>query len=185
VRGVADSNPKQALLFKMSNDNYRNVYKSDHLGAVDLEEFIEANKPLIFTIKEVKQEIGAKVAGKRGDFNIAYFVENIKPWVLNSGNAKILRSFAGKEATNSVSTWKNIPVELYVDYNVKFGSDVVSGVRIKPVKPTIKAKEKAFFTEAQFEKAKAANATIEIIEKAYQLTDEIKTKYLEYVGSAQ
>jgi hypothetical protein len=26
----------------MSNDNYRNVYKSDHLGAVDLEEFIEA-----------------------------------------------------------------------------------------------------------------------------------------------
>ena len=167
----------------MSNDNYRNVYKSDHLGAVDLEEFIEAGRPLIFTIKEVKQEIGAKVAGKKGDFNIAYFVENIKPWVLNSGNAKIVRSFAGKDATNSVSTWKNIPVELYVDHNVKFGSDIVSGVRIKPIQPTLKPKEKSVFTEANFEKAKAANATIAQIEQVYQLTEEMKAKYNEYVGA--
>lgn len=167
----------------MANDNYRNVYKSDHLGSVDLEEFTEAGRPLIFTIKEVKQEMGAKVAGKKGDFNIAYFVENIKPWVLNSGNAKTIRSFAGKEATNSVATWKNIPVELYVDHNVKFGSDIVSGIRIKPIQPTLKPKEKPAFIEANFEKAKLAKATIEQIEIVYQLTEEIKTKYLEYVGT--
>lgn len=167
----------------MAIDNYRNVYKSDHLGAVDLEEFIEAGRSLIFTIKEVKQEIGAKVAGNKGDFNIAYFVEPIKPWVLNSGNAKTIRSFAGKEATNSVSTWKNIPVELYVDNNVKFGRDIVSGVRIKPIQPTLKAKEKLVFTEANFEKAKAAKATVEQIATVYQLTDAVKTKYLEYVGA--
>lgn len=167
----------------MANDNYRNVYKSDHLGAVDLEEFIEAGTPLIFTIREVKQELGAKVAGKKGDFNIAYFVENIKPWVLNSGNAKIIRSFAGSSATNSVSTWKNIPVELYVDHNVKFGSDIVSGVRVKPLKPTIAPKAKPVFTEANFEKAKEASATIDKIEAVYQITEEVKSKYLEYVGS--
>lgn len=166
-------------------DNYRNVYKSDHLGAVDLEEFIEAGKSLVFTIKEVRQEMGAKVAGKKGDFNIAYFVEPIKPWVLNSGNAKIVRSFAGSTATNSVSTWKNIPVELYVDHNVKFGSDIVSGVRVKPIKPTLKPKEKAFFTEANFEKAKAAGATIDSILAVYQLTEDVKAKYLEYVGTAK
>jgi hypothetical protein len=164
----------------MANDNYRNVYKSDHLGSVDLEEFMEAGKPLIFTIKEVKQEMGAKVAGKKGDFNIAYFVEPIKPWVLNSGNAKIIRSFAGKEATNSVSTWKNIPVELYIDYNVKFGSEIVSGVRVKPIRPTTK-KEKPVFAEENFEKAKAAGATVEKIEQVYQLTEDAKAKYLEYV----
>jgi len=173
---------KVFLLNIMANDNYRNVYKSDHLGAVDLEEFLEAGKPLIFTIKEVKQEMGAKVAGKKGDFNIAYFVEPIKPWVLNSGNAKIVRSFAGKDATNSVSTWKNIPVELYVDHNVKFGSDIVSGVRIKPIQPSAK-KEKPFFAEANFEKAKGANASVEQIEQVYQLTEEVKAKYLEYVGA--
>lgn len=168
----------------MATDNYRNVYKSDHLGAVDLEEFIEAGRPLIFTIKEVKQQMGAKVAGKKGDFNIAYFVENIKPWVLNSGNAKIIRYFAGKDATNSVSTWKNIPVELYVDYNVKFGSDTVSGVRVKPIQPSLKPKEKPVFTEANFEKAKAAGATIEKIKAVYQITPEVEQAYLSY-GTAE
>lgn len=168
----------------MATDNYRNVYKSDHLGAVDLEEFIEAGRPLIFTIKEVKQQIGAKVAGKKGDFNIAYFVENIKPWVLNSGNAKIIRSFAGREATNSVSTWKNITVELYVDYNVKFGSDVVSGVRVKPIQPALKPKEKPVFTSANFEGAIAKNATIEQIKAVYQITPEVEKAYLEY-GTAK
>lgn len=166
----------------MATDNYRNVYKSDYLGSVDLEEYLEAGRYLIFTIKEVKQEIGAKVAGKKGDFNIAYFVEPIKPWVLNSGNAKILRSFVGSAGTNAVSTWKNIPVELYVDYNVKFGSDTVSGVRIKPIKPQLKPKEKPVFTEANFEKAKEAGASIDKIEAVYKLTEDIKTKYLEYVS---
>ena len=165
----------------MAIDNYRNVYKSDHLGSVDLEEFMEAGRPLIFTIKEVRQQIGAKVAGKKGDFNIAYFVEDIKPWVLNSGNAKIIRSFAGKEATNSVSTWKNIPVELYVDYNVKFGSDTVSGVRVKQIQPTLKPKEKPVFTETNFEKALSANATIEKIKQVYQISEDMEILYNDYV----
>ena len=37
--------------------NYRNVYKSDHLGVVDLEEMLDLGKSMIVTIKEVKQEI--------------------------------------------------------------------------------------------------------------------------------
>jgi hypothetical protein len=165
----------------MSNDNYRNVYKSDHLGAVDLEEFIEAGRPLVFVIKEVKQEIGAKVAGKKGDFNIAYFHEGIKPWVLNSGNAKIIRSFAGKSATNSVSTWKDIPVELYVDYNVKFGSDTVSGVRVKPTKPAMTPKAKPVFTEANFDKAFNAGATVEKIKQVYDISEDMAILYNDYV----
>jgi len=167
---------------EQTQTDWRKYRKSTHLASADLDAMETDNVPLIFTIKEVKQEIGAKVAGKKGDFNIAYFVEPIKPWVLNSGNAKIVRSFAGKDATNSVSTWKNIPVELYVDHNVKFGSDIVSGVRIKPIQPSAK-KEKPFFAESNFEKAKGANASIEQIEQVYQLTEEVKAKYLEYVGA--
>jgi hypothetical protein len=34
----------------MNMENFRNVYKSDHLGVVDLEEMIESGKKLIFTI---------------------------------------------------------------------------------------------------------------------------------------
>ncbi len=44
----------------MKNENdkthYRKVFKSDHLGVADLEEYIEEGKSLNFTIKEVKQE---------------------------------------------------------------------------------------------------------------------------------
>lgn len=151
--------------------NYRKVYKSDHLGVVDLEELIEQGKSLIFTIKEVKQE-NTIVAGNRGDFNIAYFHENIKPMVLNAGNASIVRGFS---ETKSVDTdhWKNIPIELFVDKNVKMKGQIVGGMRIKPIQPKI-TKTKPNFTTEKFEAAKKANATLEQIKKSYNVTSEIE-----------
>ena len=80
----------------MEKTHYRKVFKSDHLGVADLEEMLEEGKQLIFTVKQVKQEYGAKVAGRTIDANIAYFQENIKPMVLNAGNSKVMRSFANK-----------------------------------------------------------------------------------------
>lgn len=161
--------------------HFRKVYKSDHLGVPDLEDLIDDGKRLVFTISHVKQE-NTSVAGKKGDFNIAYFKEPIKPWVLNATNAKQVKVFAG--GSPFVEDWKNIPVELYIDAAVKMKGEVVGGVRIKPVKPVIEQKQKPVFTESNFEKAKAAGATIETIEKSYQITEEVKAKYTEYVGRA-
>lgn len=117
--------------------NYRNVYKSDHLGVVDLEELIEQGKSLIFTINQVRQE-QTVVAGAKGNFNIAYFNEKIKPLVLNSTNASTVRRL-GKFNTD-VDTWKNIPVELYIDASVKMKGQIVGGVRIKQISPVIHPK---------------------------------------------
>jgi len=105
--------------------HYRKVMKSDHLGIADLEDFIEEKKPLIFTIKEVKQEYNVSVAGKKGNFNIAYFNEKIKPLVLNSTNAKVVKSFANNSPF--VEDWKHIIVELYIDKKVKRRGEVVGG----------------------------------------------------------
>ena len=165
----------------MSTDHkshFRKVYKSDHLGVADLEDLLEEGKKLIFTIKQVKQEIQT-VAGKKGEFNIAYFNEPIKPWVLNATNAKQIKIFAG--GSSFVEDWKNIIIEIYIDENVKMKGEVVGGVRIKPLQPTI-AKTKLPFTEDRFEKAKAAGATIDQIKKAYLITPEMETKYLYYVA---
>jgi len=156
--------------------HYRAVAKSEHLGSADLEDFIEQKKSLTFTIKEVKQEYGVSVAGKKGDFNIAYFVENIKPLVLNSTNAKQIKSFCG--GSPFVEDWKLVPIELYLDANVKMKGEVVGGIRIKPIQPKVKVK--LSFTEANFDKAKQANATKEQIEKSYTITEEIYKKYLDY-----
>jgi len=117
--------------------NYRAVYKSDHLGVIDLEELNEQGKALIFTIAKVQQEIGATVAGAKGNFNIAYFAEPIKPLVLNATNANTLRRL-GNFGTD-VDTWVNIPVELYIDATVKMKGQVVGGVRIKTISPRVSA----------------------------------------------
>lgn len=168
--------------------HYRNVFKSDHLGSADLEDFTEQGTKLIFTIREVKQEKQAKVAGKKIDANIAYFVENIKPLVLNATNSKTVKSFAKtKEHPNGspfVEDWKNLIIELYVDDNVQMKGEKTQGVRIRPIQPIIK-KEKPLFTEANFEKAKSANATIETIKERYLVSDEIEKKYAEYFGTEQ
>lgn len=118
----------------MSNKtHYRKVFKSDHLGIADLEDLIEEGKPLIFTIKEVRQQFGVKVAGRKIDANIAYFKENIKPLVLNATNSKAVKYFAKGSAF--VEDWVNIPVQLYIDPNVKMSGEIVGGVRIHPEAP--------------------------------------------------
>lgn len=112
--------------------HFRRVFKSDHLGQADLEDFNEERRPLIFTIREVKQEFGTKVAGHKIDANICYFVEPIKPWVVNAGNSGILRQFSGSPF---VEDWAGLTIELYIDPNVKMKGDTVGGVRIRPNQP--------------------------------------------------
>lgn len=160
--------------------HYRKVFKSDHLGSADLEEYLEQGRQLVFTIREVKQEKKVLVAGTRGDFNIAYFEDKgVKPFVLNATNSKVVKSFCGNSPF--VEDWKNVRVELFIDENVKMKGEVVGGVRIKPVQPVEKVKPA--FTEDKFKAAKDKGATIESIEKHFTISEEIKTKYNEYIKS--
>ena len=157
--------------------HYRNVFKSDHLGSADLEDLIEQGSNLIFTISHAKQELGAKVAGKKMDANVVYFKENIKPMVVNATNGKIIKSFTG---SSFVEDWNNVVVELYIDENVRSVSGgTTQGVRIRPIQPQIKTKKD--FTADMFERAKNAGATIEKIKGTYNVTAEIEKKYNEYV----
>ena len=115
----------------MSEDktHYRKVFKSDHLGVADLEDLLETGSSLVFTIKEVKQEIGVRVAGTKGNHNIAYFKESIKPWVINAGNSRLLRGMTGSPF---VEDWRNLTIQLYIDPSVKMKGEVVGGVKINP-----------------------------------------------------
>lgn len=158
---------------KESKTHYRKVFQSDHLGISDLEEFIEEKKSLVFTIKEVRQEKQAKVAGRKIDANIAYFNEKgVKPMVLNSVNSKVIKKFAGSPF---IEDWKNILIELYIDYKVSFGTEQVGGVRIKKTKPVIlkpKLTPEHKSWEAAKEAVKSGNATKETISQNWDITDE-------------
>lgn len=123
----------------MEKNHYRKVFKSDHLSSYDLEDFIEQKRPLEFTIAYVKQEYKVSVAGKKIDANIAYFIEPIKPLVLNATNSKIVAKLA---KSNFVEDWKNIPVELYIMKNISFGKESVQGVRLRDESPKPITKER-------------------------------------------
>lgn len=156
--------------------HYRKVFKSDHLGVADLEEMIEEKKSLILTIKEVKQEFNVSVAGRKGNHNIAYFNEKVKPLVLNATNSKVVKSF--NNGSPFVEDWNNTVIEVYIDDTVMMKGERVGGVRIRPTQP--KAKVKPQFTESNFAKAKDANATMELIKKVYQITPEVEQQYNNY-----
>ena len=119
----------------VTKTHYRKVFKSDHLGVADLEDFTEMGSNLVFTIAHVRQEIGAKVAGKKIDGNIAYFSESIKPLVLNATNSKALKTITG---SSFVEDWSNVPVQLYIDPQAKMHGQVVGGVRVSPNKVKVK-----------------------------------------------
>ena len=112
--------------------HYRKVFKSDHLSTYDLEDFLENGALLEFTITEVKQYMETKVAGKTIAANIATFREGIKPMVLNATNSAIMAKLTG---SSFVEDWRNVPVELYIQRNIKFGKETVEGIRIKESPP--------------------------------------------------
>ena len=157
--------------------DWRKYRKSTHLASADLDALETDGIPLIFTIKEVKYETGVDVSGTKMDGIFCYFIEGVKPLKLNSTNNKILAGFAKKDGLlgkecHVIENWKGMRIELFIDRNVKFMGAITDGIRIKPLQPTVKSKPD--FTEAHFEKAKSANATLEQIKQKYNVTPEIE-----------
>jgi len=134
--------------------HYRKVFKSDHLGVADLEDLIEAKTALIFTITHVKQEMGVAVAGRKGNYNIAYFKEKIKPLVLNATNSKVMKKLSG--GSSFVEDWTNILVGLYIDPSAKLKGEIVGGVRINPDPPQVQRRVITPQTAQAWANAKAA-----------------------------
>ncbi len=153
----------------MTKTHFRKAYKSDHLGVPDLEEFKENGSNLIFTIKEVKYKLGERVAGKKGDFNIAYFVEPIKPLVLNATNGNTISKLC---KSSFIEDWTNVKVQLLIQNNIKFGNDIVDGVRISKNPPKV-TKYKLVPGCDKWENAieGAKNMTLDQMRKHYDITD--------------
>lgn len=151
-------------------DHYRNTSKSDHLAKEDI---MGLPQPVIYTISHCSQESNRKVAGKNIPLcNVAFFKDQgVKPWVINQTNAKILANFCG---TPSVSQWKNVPIELYVDMSVKMKGVAVGGVKLRKQQPQL-ALEKITESHRDWNQAVervGAGMTKEELEKFYSITQE-------------
>jgi len=168
----------------MSNKtHFRRVFKSDHLSIADLEDLSENGSDLIFTIKHVRQEFGAKVAGRKIDANIAYFEEKIKPLVLNATNSRTMKDLCG--GVPFIEEWKCVPVQLYIDNSVRMKGETVGGVRISTHKPI--KQEKAMLTPdsekwAGAVKSVADKGNADLVLKYFIVSDEHMVKLFSEAG---
>lgn len=112
--------------------HFKSAFPSPYLGALDLTE------PTVLTIARVIQEAD-QTKRSRETFVTAYFVEReirpgekLKPMILNATNCKTLKHLTG---TPYLQDWQNVRITIYVEPNIKFGRDVVEGLRISPEPP--------------------------------------------------
>ena len=118
--------------------HYRKAFNSPYLSSQDVVE------PTILTIKCVKLEKDGTKKTK-DFFNTAYFVEKeirqgeiLKPMVLNATNSRTMKQLTGSPF---IDDWNNVPVVIYVDQGVRFGRDMVEGLRISPEPPQMQKPE--------------------------------------------
>ena len=112
--------------------HYRKAFDSPYLSSADI---VDATQ---LTISSVKLE-SDQTKKTKDLFNTAHFVEKeirpgekLKPMILNASNSKTLKNLTGSPF---IEDWKNVPVMIYVDHNVRFGKETVEGLRISPNKP--------------------------------------------------
>ena len=130
--------------------HYRKAFNSPYLSSADITE------PTVLTIQRVTLEAD-KTKKTKDVFNTAYFEqkeirkgEPLKPMILNATNSKTMKNITGSAF---IEDWVNFQVTIYVDSNVKFGKEIMDGLRISPRIP-----EMRFISPgtAAWENAKAA-----------------------------
>lgn len=114
--------------------HYRKVFNSPYLSSADI------TGPTVLTIARVSQDVD-KTKKTKDMFNTAYFVERelrpgeaLKPMILNATNSKTMHGLTG---SHFIEDWQNVKVMVYVDHNVKFGKEVMEGLRISPQAPVV------------------------------------------------
>lgn len=161
--------------------HYRKAFDSPYLSSADIVE------STVLTIKHVALEPDHTKKTK-DNFNTAYFVEKeirpgepLKPMILNVSNSKIVSNLAGSKF---IDDWVNIPVQIYVDPNVRFGKEIVEGLRISPMKP--EKKELTPANKTQWEQAKLAfkrDGNLVAVLKRMEMSEENQLKLIEECGN--
>jgi len=170
---------------KEVNIDCRKYRKSTHLASADLDAMVtDGRTSLIFTIKEAWYDTKVDVSGEKTDGYFCSFVEDIKDMVLNSTNRKTIAGFARKKGFSEVECWNignwgGIRIEFFVLRDIKAFGKVQDGIRISPIPPAEKVKPT--FTEANFEKAHKAGATIEKVKEVYSISADMEILYSDYV----
>lgn len=107
---------------RLTNPNYLGAYSFDD------------DKDMVLTINDVKNEVVTGENGKKETCVVIYFKENQKPLIANKTNLKTIEKLY---KTPYIDEWKGRAISLYIDHNVRFGKEIVDGLRIRPTIPKV------------------------------------------------
>jgi hypothetical protein len=155
--------------------HWRKVFNSDYLGSCDIDE----GKDLKVTILSVEVKKVKDPQGKESERNVATFTDKaVKPMILNATNCRVIKKFAG---TPYIEHWKNIPISVYVQGDIKAFGEVTEGLRIRTTQPKTAITELTPSNKVVWENAvkhyKAKQSTESIKEK-YKLSEENEKKLI-------
>lgn len=115
--------------------HFRKAFDSPYLSSADIV------GPTELTIARVTLEAD-RTKKTKDVFNTAHFKERelrpgepLKPMILNATNSLRLKKLTG---TPFIEEWSDVRVTVYVETGVKFGKEIMDGLRISPTAPTSK-----------------------------------------------
>ena len=115
----------------MAQTHWKKLTNPNYLGAYSIED----GKPLVLTIRNVKQEVVIGSDGKKEECIVCYFKEDVKPMILNVTNCKTIEKITG---TPYIEQWSGNIIQISVKKVKAFG-DVVDALRVD--NKVIKAKK--------------------------------------------
>lgn len=147
--------------------HWKEVMNPNFLGSW----FLKEDQEITVTIKDVQEKDVKNETGKTDRRNVLIFQEDVKPWVLNATNAKIIYLVYGVERLNQYVGLK-ITLQRGLAKDKSTGK-MVPCLQIKPKRPDGKELTPDM---VQFQKAadrlREGTTTMEIIKKNYTLSTE-------------
>lgn len=107
------------------------VSDPDFLGEADFDEREEK----VATISRVAESVDIQTAEGKSKRAVVYFKEELKPMILNVARSKAITKVAGSPYFED---WAGVQIQLYIENNIKAFGELVSAVRVRPRKPTIR-----------------------------------------------
>lgn len=107
-----------------THTHWKSLTNPNYLGSYAFKN----NQDMVCTIKVVRNEVVTGEGGRKEECTVCYFVENVKPMILNKTNMKTISKVAGSPF---VEDWAGHKIQIYVDPKVRFGKEVTGGLRIR------------------------------------------------------
>lgn len=118
----------------MTHTHWKKLQNPDYIGAYAL----EPGQEIAVTIKTVRREMVTGPDGKKEECTILYFIEPVKPMILNTTNSKTIEKIY---KTPYIEEWEGKKIQLFADKVKAFG-EVVEALRIRPFVPREKVAPK-------------------------------------------